>query len=322
MLKPLHQNMLLSKGLKLTHLRILAAFAETAQIGIAAELMGITQPAASRLLAEVERICGQKVHFRAGRGVELTEVGQALAARAQRILMEMRDAAREVEDFSTGSSGRVNIGAVTAPALDLILPTVRESRLSFPDIQIEVTVTTSDILFDQLIAGKLDFAIARVPVGGDADLVDLLEIAPEPVDLIVRKDHPLTKLAQVTIDDLMAFDWVLPNSSIPLAVTVLNHVAALGYPPPRQRMTTGSFLLTLALLQQSNAIAPLASAVADQFAAGSDTAFVRLQTPLKMAVSPYNLMTRKQTHLPRAAQSVLDVFMQILRRENGAKSME
>lgn len=322
MLKPLHQNMLLSKGLKLTHLRMLAAFSDSTQIGIAAEQMGITQPAASRLLAEIERICGQKVHFRAGRGVELTEVGQALAARAQRILMEMRDAAREVEDFAAGNTGRVNIGAVTAPALDLILPTLRESRLSFPDIQIEVTVATSDILFDQLIAGKLDFAIARVPAGGDAKLVDLLEIAPEPVDLIVRMDHPLTKLAQVTMPDLMSFDWVLPNSSIPLAMTVLNHVAALGYPPPRQRMTTGSFLLTLALLQQSNAIAPLASAVATQFAGGPDTAFVRLQTPLNMAVSPYSLMTRKDVRLPRAAQTVLDVFRQILARESGVKSTE
>lgn len=322
MLKPLHQNMLLSKGLKLTHLRMLAAFADTAQIGIAADHLGITQPAASRLLAEVERICGQKVHFRSGRGVELTEMGQALAARAIRILMEMRDAAREIEDYVAGNTGRVNIGAVTAPALDLILPTVRESRLSYPDIQIEVTVTTSDILFDQLIVGKLDFAIARVPVGGDADLVDLMEIAPEPVDLIVRKDHPLTKLAQVTMPDLMAFDWVLPNSTIPLARTVLNQVAALGYPPPRQRMTTGSFLLTLALLQQSNAIAPLASAVADQFASGADTPFVRLKTPLNMAVSPYSLMTRKDARLPRAAQSVLDVFMQILTRESGPKSAE
>jgi DNA-binding transcriptional LysR family regulator len=322
MLKPLHQNMLLAKGLKLTHLRMLAAFAETAQIGVAAELMGITQPAASRLLAEVERICGQKVHLRAGRGVELTEVGQALALRAQRVLMEMRDAAREIEDFAAGSSGRVSIGAVTAPALGLILPTVREARLSFPNIQIEVTVTTSDILFDQLIAGTLDFAIARVPAGGDANLVDLLEIAPEPVDLIVRKDHPLTKLAQITLEDLLSFDWVLPNSSIPLAATVLNHVAALGYPPPRQRMTTGSFLLTLALLQQSNAIAPLASAVADQFASGPDTAFARLQTPLNMAVSPYSLMTRKDARLPRAAQSVMGVFLQILSRESGSKSAE
>ncbi len=322
MLKPLHQNMLLSKGLKLTHLRMLAAIADTAQIGIAADHLGITQPAASRLLAEVERICGQKVHLRSGRGVELTEMGQALAARAVRILMEMRDAAREIEDYVAGNTGRVNIGAVTAPALDLILPTVRESRLSYPDIQIEVTVTTSDILFDQLIVGKLDFAIARVPVGGDADLVDLMEIAPEPVDLIVRKDHPLTKLVQVTMPDLMAFDWVLPNSTIPLARTVLNQVAALGYPPPRQRMTTGSFLLTLALLQQSNAIAPLASAVADQFASGADTPFVRLQTPLNMAVSPYSLMTRKDARLPRAAQSVLDVFMQILTRESGPKLAE
>lgn len=322
MSKPLHQNMLLAKGLKLTHLRMLAAFAESTQIGVAAEQLGITQPAASRLLAEVERICGQKVHFRAGRGVELTEMGQALAARAMRVLMEMRDAAREIEDFKTGNSGRVSIGAVTAPALNLVLPTVREARLSFPDIQIEVTVTTSDILFDQLIAGKLDFAIARVPVGGDANLVDLLEIAPEPVDLIVRKDHPLTKLAQVSIPDLLSFDWVLPNSTIPLAMTVLNQVASMGYPPPRQRLTTGSFLLTLALLQQSNAIAPLASAVTDQFATGPDAAFARLQTPLKMAVSPYSLMTRKDARLPRAVQSVLGVFMQILSRESGSKPAE
>jgi DNA-binding transcriptional LysR family regulator len=98
MLKPLHQNVLLSKGLKLTHLRMLAAFSDSAQIGIAAEQMGITQPAASRLLAEVERICGQKVHYRAGRGVELTEVGQALAARAMRILVVGGNARRRPRD--------------------------------------------------------------------------------------------------------------------------------------------------------------------------------------------------------------------------------
>lgn len=309
------QNSLIARGLKLSHLRMLAALAETAQIGAAADSLGIAQPAASRLLAEIERICGQKIHMRAGRGVELTEVGRSLAARAERVLMEMGDAAREVEDFAKGSIGKVSIGAVTAPALDLVLPAVREARLSHPDIQIEVTVTSSDILFDQLLSGKIDFMIARIPDGGDPLLVDAREIAPEPVDLILRKDHPLTKLEQISITDLMAYDWVLPSAGSPLTSAVLNRLAVLGFPPPRQRLSTASFLLTLALLQQSNAIAPLASAVANQFAASRDSAFVRLNLALNISVIPYSLITRKDVLLPRAAQSVFDMVTQILARE-------
>jgi DNA-binding transcriptional LysR family regulator len=322
MLKPLHQNTLVTKGLKLTHLRMLAAFAETAQIGMAADYLGITQPAASRLLAEVERICGQKMHSRSGRGVELTEVGQVLAARAGRILTEMRDAAREIDDFAKGSTGHVSIGAVTAPALDLILPTIREARLSYPDIQIDVSVTSSDILFDQLLAGKLDFAICRVPEGGDPRLVDRHEITHEPITFVARKDHPLAKQDHVTIQNMLTYDWVLPNASIPLSHSVLSFVAAAGHEPPRQRLTTGSFLLTLAMLQQSNAIAPLSSAVADQFAAGQDTALARLNTGLNIRVSPYSLMTRKDALLPRAVQTILAVFQQILVRQSDTKSVE
>ena len=58
---------LLNRGMKLSHLRVMAAFAETGQIGVAAQAMGITQPAASRLLSEIERIVGTPVHARAGR---------------------------------------------------------------------------------------------------------------------------------------------------------------------------------------------------------------------------------------------------------------
>ena len=60
---------LLRRGLKLSHLRIVAALGEAGQIGLAAARIGVTQPAASRLLAEVERIAGHPVHRRAGRGI-------------------------------------------------------------------------------------------------------------------------------------------------------------------------------------------------------------------------------------------------------------
>jgi DNA-binding transcriptional LysR family regulator len=235
-------------------------------------------------------------------------------------MMEMGDAAREIDDFTKGSFGKVSIGAVTAPALDLVLPAVRAARLSHPDIQIEVTVTSSDILFDQLLSGKLDFMIARIPAGADAALVDAREIANEPVDLVVRKDHPLTKLEQVTLHDVMAYDWVLPNATSPLTAAVLQRLASLGFAPPRQRLSTASFLLTLALLQQSNAIAPLASAVTNQFVSTDDSAFVRVNIALNIAVIPYSLITRKDALLPRAAQSVLGLISQNLAQKSGSIS--
>ena len=107
---------LLARGLKLSPLQMMAAFAETGQIGRAAERLGIAQPAASRLLSEVEEILGQPVRARAGRGVVLTEAGRVLAERAGRVMQELAEAGREVAEIAAGGVGRVRIGSVTAPA--------------------------------------------------------------------------------------------------------------------------------------------------------------------------------------------------------------
>ena len=69
---------LFNRGLKISHIRLLSALADTGQISKAANRIGVTQPAASRLLAEIERIVGQPVHRRTGRGMALTVVGKAL----------------------------------------------------------------------------------------------------------------------------------------------------------------------------------------------------------------------------------------------------
>ena len=168
--KPLSADLLAQRGLKLSHLRLLAALADTGQISLAAGQIGTTQPAASRLLAEVERIVGQPVHHRTGRGMSLTAVGQALAARAQRIQMELRDAARDMTEVASGSIGHVRIGSVTGPAIDRVLPTLRNARLTAPQVTVEVVVSPSDLLCEQLLAGRLDFVIGRLPEGPTRDL--------------------------------------------------------------------------------------------------------------------------------------------------------
>ncbi|MEZ5797331.1 MAG: LysR family transcriptional regulator [Paracoccaceae bacterium] len=299
---PLHRpDPLQARGLKLSHLRLMAALLDTGQIGQAAEALGITQPAASRLLAEVERITGQPVHRRTGRGMALTEVGTALARRAQRVQLELHDAARDLSEIGAGTSGHIRIGSVTGPALDLVLPALRALRLTQPQITAEVIVATSDILTEQLLSGRLDFAIARRPAGEGRSRIDEIRLAPEPVALIARRNHPLDRKAALGPADLLVHDWVMPGRDSILTRTVMERLARLGLPEPPQRLSTASFLLTLALIRQSNAIAPLATAVVEAFTRDADAPYIRLPIDLGIEVEPFGLLTRSGTALPPAA---------------------
>ncbi len=295
---------LVQRGLKLVHLRLLAALAGSEHITIAAAQIGIAQPAASRLLAEIERIVGQPVHQRTGRGMALTDVGLAFARRAQRIHMELRDAARDMAEAASGGAGHVRIGAVTGPAIDRVLPALRNARLTTPQVTFEVIVAPSDVLCDHLLSGRIDFAIGRTPEGRSRALFDVTQIATEPVALVVRRGHPLAGHPNPSGRDLLRYDWVMPPADSLLTRTVLARLNAHGLQAPSQRLSTASFLLTFALLQQSNAIAPLAMAVARSFSRPPDDPYATLAVDLGIEVEPFGLVTRAGAVLPPTAAAI------------------
>ncbi len=306
---------LLRKGLKLSHLRLLAALAEAEHLTQAASAIGVTQPAASRLIAEIERIIAAPVHERTGRGIGLTALGRALALRAQRIRLELDDAARDLAEIAVGGVGDVRIGAVSGPALDRVLPALQSERLLHPNVSVEVDVSPSDILCEHLLAGRLDFAVGRLPEGPRAEPLSFLPIATEPVVLIARRGHPLLqrpdslKTAPLQPAETLAYDWVMPGPASLLTRTVTARLQALGLPRPTQRLLTASFLLTIAVLQKSDAIAAVSRASAEQFATGDGAAFDLLPVDLAIEVEPFGLITRERVSLTPASQRLADLIL-------------
>ena len=291
----------LKRGLKLRHLQLLDSLQATGQLGQTAEALDIAQPAASRLLAEIEEIIGHSVHERLGRGLTLTEVGTSLARRAARVLIELRDAEREISGITSGAQGHVRIGSVTGPAIDRVLPALRNARLTAPQVTVEVIVATSDILGAHLLEGRIDFAIGRLPDSISPDLLSFTPIAAEPVSLVVRKGHPLASHPNPQASDLLAYDWVMPPPEALLSRAVLARLRAHGMATPPQRISTASFLLTFALVQHSNAIAPLARAVVTSFSASPNAPYAELAIDLGIEVEPFGLMTRADAILPPVA---------------------
>jgi DNA-binding transcriptional LysR family regulator len=295
------------RRLKPLQLRLLAELEDSGALGVAAARIGVAQPAASRLLAEMEEMLGLSLHERQGRGLRLTQVGQALARRAARIEIELADAARDIAEAVTGRAGVVRVGAVTGPALSLVMPALIALQREFPEFRAEVTVATSITLSELLRDGRLDFALSRLNPGETQ--LDARVLAIEPLSLVVRRGHPLLARHQIVVEDLLQYDWVMGDDETLLTQTVISRLTELGLPLPKRRISTSSFLFTLALLNQTDAIAPLATPVVDSFAGNPSVPFVSLPIDMGLSVAPFSLVTRTGAQMTPSAQRLIDAIL-------------
>src|SRR5579864_8410023 len=94
-----------SRLLKISHFRLINAIAEHGQLGRAAEVLAITQPAASRMLADIEGLVGAPLFERHAKGLSPTLIGRAIAQRSTDILLELRNLNREVDELKQGKGG-------------------------------------------------------------------------------------------------------------------------------------------------------------------------------------------------------------------------
>lgn len=305
----------IATGLKLTHLRMIVTLQDTGQISAAANLLNISQPAASRMIAEMEDIMGVQLCRRLPRGVALTSYGETLARRARTMMMELREIDREIADLKSGKGGAVFFGAVTAPAIGLAVPAIRRIRKSFPRIEINVQVDTSAVLARELLARRHDFIIARIPDDLNPRLFDARVIGTERACLIVRRGHPLTQGGTVELDQLTDFDWVFQPAGSLLRRTMETIFMSRNIPLPDRVLNTSSLLLTLVMVAQSDSIAPVALDMAKFIndEAGLAGAIEILPIAFDIDVQPYSIITARNRLLSPAAKLLFDNILQEIR---------
>ncbi|MBX5137994.1 LysR family transcriptional regulator [Rhizobium lentis] len=310
----------LRSGLKLNHLRVIVAIEDSGQISAAAEVLNISQPAASRMLSEMEAITKTSLYERVARGVVLTTFGAALARRARKILLELREASREIGELKSGKGGSVFIGAVTAPAMSLVVPAIDRVRKAYPGIEINIQVETSNVLARELLAARHDFIIGRIPDDLNPRLFEVKEIGIERACLIVRNRHPLLKRKKPSsLIDVRDYDWVFQPPGTLLRRTIedifLSHDVAL----PENIVNTSSLLLTCAIVCETDAIAPVAVDVAHFLASqGARASDVRmLPIDFDINVKPYSLITARERALPPSAKLLYNIIIEESRKQGG-----
>jgi DNA-binding transcriptional LysR family regulator len=295
-------------GLKIGHLRMIVALEEHGQVSAAASVLNISQPAASRMIAEMEAILGAPICDRLPRGVALTPYGIALARRAKAVLLELREVDREVSELKAGKGGSIFLGAVTAPAIELVIPAIKIVRERYPKVEINMQVETSSALAKELLASRHDFIIARIPDDLNPRLFEARVIGVEKACLIVRRGHPLMERSVVRLEELHGFDWVLQPGGSLLRRTLEGIFVSHNAPLPDRILNTTSLLLTLVMVAQTDAIAAVSLEVA-KFLQGSsdlDGSVEILPIEFEIVVQPYSLITVRDRSLSPAAQILYD----------------
>ena len=196
--------------LKLRQLRLLVAVGQFGSIQHAARELRISQPAATKLIKDLELDFEVKLFDRTNRGVVPTAHGDALIRHGKLILAQVSNAAQELDDLSEGSSGRVVIGTLLAAAPEL-LPRAIETLLDErPRVAIKVVEGTNDVLMPALFAGEIDMIIGRLPAYRARARLVQEKLFDERVVAVVGKQHPLAGKPSVSFRQLKPYGWILP----------------------------------------------------------------------------------------------------------------
>lgn len=160
----------------LKQLRYFHALAREQHFGRAAEACAVTQPALSMQIQELEASLGLDLVERTRSGVKLTAKGEQIAARAQRILNDVRD----LVDFAKQSAGLLTgvlrLGLIPSIAPYLLLPLLPLLKQQYPGLELHVRETQTETLVNELVEGKLDVLLLALPVKHpDVDTVALFE---------------------------------------------------------------------------------------------------------------------------------------------------
>ena len=161
-----------------------------------AEKLGISQPALSKQILNLEKDLGIELFDRKQTPLALTPAGEHFFLHAQDLVYREEQLYKSMEDFKSFKKGTLNIGISPFRSLYLMPNLSKKIREKFPDVKIVLHEYSSDILRANAIDGKYDFAIVNLPVNES-----ILDITPiEQDQLVLAVPENLIKLMECSLN--------------------------------------------------------------------------------------------------------------------------
>ena len=295
-------NWFLRARLKTRQLLLLIALDDERNIHRAAEVLCMTQPAASKQLKDLEDMLDVKLFERHPRGMEPTLYGETMIRHARMALTSLSAAHDDIVALKHGLSGQVEVGVIMTPAMGLLPRAIARVKEQAPRLRIGVHLESSKKLLELLHRGTLDFMIGRI-MEEDGGELHYEELSVEPVCAVARLGHPLAQADNLKLADLADQSWILPPPG-----SVLRHRWELMFrraalEPPANVVDTTALLLITALLQQTDSLHVMPVEVARYYASLKVLAILPIELPCHM--DAFGIITREGHLMSPGARQLL-----------------
>ena len=239
--------------LKLRHLQFLVQVDEERNLTAVGTRTGISQPAATKLLRDIEALLGHQLFERSRHKLAPTEAGDLVLAAARRMLSEVRRLGEELHALKDGASGRVSIGSLISASSTLLPFSLGRLSRERPNVTASILEATEDILLPALLLGELDCVLGRLPEHADPRF-EMRELYRERFVIVARAGHPIVQTGSDTTEALRAASWVLPPPLTNTRRGVEQTLIRSGLGAPRIVAESGSVMVNLRLVQASDSL--------------------------------------------------------------------
>jgi len=205
---------------------------EKGTIGKAAESLGISQPALTKSIRNLETLLQVKLLERRSRGVVPTIYGDAVLARGRSMRIELQELLRDIHALRTGTETHVRIGVAQGVASRLVPTATIRLAADRPKSRFSVWAGTAADLIPMLVNGDIDFAVSPLSAHrSETRTVEEFLFDDRPV-IVASCNHPLARKKSVRPKELVKCRWVLANTTTPLRRMLDQIFTVDNLPPP------------------------------------------------------------------------------------------
>lgn len=286
--------------LKFRQLRLVDVLARVGTLGRAAADLNVTQPAATKILQDLEELLGTRLFVRTPRAMIPTEIGTHVIDYARRVLIDGERFVDGLASLKRGGYGVLALGAIMATASDLLPRAIAALKRERPLMTVRLLAATSDVLAAALARGELDLFLGRIPEPSDRSAFDFEPLAGEQLWVFAVASHGLARRDTLDWADLGGVPWVLQPNSSPMRRRIEAAFATAGLPIPDNLVETTSIFATLNLVRHANMVSMLPSTIVAQEMARGE--FARLPVQTHVAIGDFGIVTRKDSPLSANAR--------------------
>jgi len=237
------QRRYLDQRLRLHHFRAVDAIEARRSLLKAAAALGVTQPALTKTLREIEDILGLRIFDRHSRGVRPTEAGLVFVDSARRMLAELKRLDDRLDHVSTPTGGTVALGVLPVAAAGILPGVLTRLKGLEPDIKVRLEQGRTEDLLPLLASGEIDLIVGRLYEPPIPDAFAREALWTEPLSIVARAQHPIFTLESVDVDHLRHYDLVLPTITQRVGQEIESLLARLGLEPaPSMRSSSHGFI--------------------------------------------------------------------------------